>query len=137
AHEMIAKPCEPVDALDPVHPELERDLLLADLPLSRLDELDHAHPPAPRDAAHHHPERGRRLTLPIAGVHQHERASAGVRRVCRPLARGLRRVARAATHRTPTSALTKPRQSTVAIRLLPAEPVQPWTMRALTDDLRD
>src|SRR4029079_11823095 len=67
-------PREPVAALQPLHAELPPDGFLTDLPLVRLDELDHADAPTSGDAAHDDAEGGRRLALAVAGVDEHQRA---------------------------------------------------------------
>src|SRR5438067_2155627 len=84
-------PGEAVTPLQPVDAESSPDRLLPDLPLVGLDELDHAHLPAARDAAHHDPERGRRLALAVAGVDEYERtlarrshATPASSRICKP-----------------------------------------------------
>ena len=58
---------------EPVDAELPRRLLLADVPLARLQELHDRDLPAPRDGAQDHAERRRRLALAVAGVDEHER----------------------------------------------------------------
>jgi hypothetical protein len=57
----------------PVDAELAADLLLAGVPVPRLDELHDCDVPAPPDRSDHHPERRRRLTLAVSGVDDHQR----------------------------------------------------------------
>src|SRR5690606_11520446 len=73
---VLRVPGEPVAERPPVHPELTGDLLLADAPFSRLEELDDRHLPAAGDGAHHGPERCGRLPLPVTGVDEDERRCA-------------------------------------------------------------
>ena len=75
--EVLADPRPAVAHLLPVDPaQLARGLVLADLPLARLDELEDAAAIAARPRAHEHPEGARRLALAVAGEDDEQRAVA-------------------------------------------------------------
>ena len=74
--QVVGVPGEPVAEGVPVDAELATDLLLADLPVAGLDELHDRDVPPAGDTSNHHPERGRRLALPVAGVHHDQRLGA-------------------------------------------------------------
>ena len=59
-------------------PSARNAVLLADLPLRRLHELEHPDRPALAPAAQREPERGGRLALHLAGVHDEQRAVAAL-----------------------------------------------------------
>src|SRR4051794_14587027 len=75
--EVLADPRPAVAHLLPVDPaQLARGLVLADLPLARLDELEDPAAVAARPRAHEHPEGARRLALAVAGEDDEQRAVA-------------------------------------------------------------
>src|SRR3954452_10236381 len=75
--EVLADPRPAVAHLLPVDPaQLARGLVLADLPLARLDELEDPAAIAPRPRAHEHPEGARRLALAVAGEDDEQRTVA-------------------------------------------------------------
>src|SRR5436309_1462984 len=63
-------PGEAVTQGVPLDVEMVGELALTDLPLTTLDELDDAHPPASGPGPSHDAEGGRRLPLAVPGVHQ-------------------------------------------------------------------
>src|SRR5690606_22327813 len=120
---------EPVAERPPVHPQLTGDLLLADAPFPRLEELDDRHLPAAGDGAHHGPERRGRLPLPVTGVDEDERRCAFGRpgRRCRGRIGGHDPILRGSTAGPsgPSTTLTAPPSCgcrTVSVSTLPIGP---------------
>src|SRR5260370_35621961 len=71
-------PREAVAQRPPLDAEADCAIALPDLPAVRLDELDHAHLPTPRDCAQGGAECGGRPPLAVAGVQAHARAGPAV-----------------------------------------------------------
>jgi hypothetical protein len=70
--EVLGIPGESLAQRPPVDAEAFRSLLLADVPLARLEELDDRDLPVLGDRAQYHAERGARLALAVARVHEDE-----------------------------------------------------------------
>jgi hypothetical protein len=72
--DVLGVPGEALAERQPVDAEPPGDVFLAHVPLARLQELHHRDPPVARDRPHHDAERGGRLALAVAGVHDHDRS---------------------------------------------------------------
>ena len=70
--QVLGVPGEPVTEGVPVDAELPAQLLLADLPLTGLDELHDGDVPVARQRTQHHAERRGRLALAVPGVDDDE-----------------------------------------------------------------